>query len=72
MPKYYVDQPLRHDGEDYAIGTEVEMTERAAAPLVDAAVIVSGSVAKARAAAEKAAEKAATQAAEETGEGERV
>lgn len=47
MPQYIVKDPLRHDGEDIAIGETVELTVKAAKPLLDAGVIEPAPAAKA-------------------------
>ncbi len=39
MPLYDVKEPLKHDGERLSLGDTVEMSAKAAAPLLKAGVI---------------------------------
>lgn len=39
MPKFIVQQPLKHDGENLAIGDAVELSLKDAKPLQDAGVL---------------------------------
>ena len=68
MPKYIVQDSLRHDGQDCKLGDPVEMSEAAAQPLLASGVLIDLATAKAKAKAEadaKAAQEAADKAAAE-------
>ncbi len=50
--KYIVQEPLRHDGEDFPVGSTIEIGSKAAASLVAAGVLIEPATAKAKAEAE--------------------
>lgn len=39
MPKYEVKSPIKHDGDLYEIGEPIELTTKAAKPLIDLGAI---------------------------------
>ena len=52
MGKFIVQEPLRHNGKDFEIGSSVDLDGKAAKDLLASGVVVSASDAKAMAAAE--------------------
>lgn len=39
MPKYTVDSPVKHNGTDYEIGSEIELSAKAAQQLLEVGAI---------------------------------
>jgi len=62
MGKYIVHEPLRHDGEDYAIGGTVDLDAKTADGLLVSGVVIDQATAKAKAKAAQEAEQAAQEA----------
>lgn len=54
--KFTVHEPLRHDGEDYPVGSTIDLSAKAAAGLVVAGVLLDPAQAKAEADAKAQAE----------------
>jgi len=52
--KYHVQEPLRHDGEEFAVGSTVDLDPKAAKALLASGVLIDQATAKAKAEAAKA------------------
>lgn len=67
MGKFIVQEPLRHNGEDFEIGSQVELDGKVAKDLLASGIVVSVADAKAKAEAEAAAKAEAEAAAKGQG-----
>ncbi len=61
MPKFHVQDPLRHDGKDYAIGDAIDLKAEIAEGLVASGVVIDSATFKAQAEAKAEAEAAEKQ-----------
>ena len=61
MPKFHVQEPIRHDGKDYAVGAAIDLEADVAEGLVASGVVIDSATFKAQAKAKVEAESAEKQ-----------
>lgn len=58
MAKYITSSPIQHDGSDLDVGSEIELTDEAAAPLLSAGIVEPKAATEAKKRAADVAQKA--------------